>query len=338
MRIIGKGFAFDDLLLIPTKSTISSRFNGDIDLSVEIVPGMKLEKPIISANMDTVTGLKMANTMADLGGLGIIHRFMTIEDHKKVLKESKGYKVACVGIGSGGKKRAEELNEVSDAFLIDVAHGHSEAVIKQTEWLKKKFNKPVIAGNVATAEGTRDLINAGADSIKAGVGGGGICTTRIQTGCGVPQLTAIMNCAEVARDMGKTLIADGGIKYSGDIIKSLAAGAHTVMVGGMFAGTEEAPGQIISGVNGNMFKIYRGMASEAAQKDWKGTATSVEGEMTTLAYKGSVVGIFNSLISGMLSGMSYQNARTLNELFENAEFIEQSSAGRIESSPHGKRD
>lgn len=334
MKIFKNGLSFDDVLLKPRRSTITSRFSNDIDLSVKLVEGIKLNYPIISANMDTVTGMKMANAMSDFGALGIIHRFISIEEHEKSLQQSKGFKVACIGLGSDGKKRAEKLNNVCSSFLIDVAHGHSDTVLKQIEWLKR-FKKPIIAGNVATALGTEDLIEAGADSVKCGVGPGSVCSTRQQTGCGVPQLTAVMECANQAHQMGKTLIADGGIRYAGDIVKAIAAGADAVMIGSIFAGTEEAPGQVFN-EGTSLKKMYRGMASKAAQMDWKGIATSIEGEMTNIVFKGSVKSIFNNLINGILSGMSYQDAHNLKELHDNAEFIIQTNAGIIESSPHGK--
>lgn len=334
MKILGKGLSFDDVLLIPRKSSISSRFNNEIDLSSELVPGISLKVPFISANMDTVTGLDMASRMTSLGALGVIHRFISQEEHLGLMKQVPGKKITCIGLGQDGKDRAKALNSYSDAFLIDVAHGHSDAVLGQIEWLKE-LGKPIIAGNVATVDGTHDLIEAGADCVKVGVGPGSLCSTRIQTGCGVPQLTAIINCVEEAHRLGKTAIADGGIRYAGDIVKALAVGADAVMIGSLFAGTEEAPGQVFE-ERGRLKKVYRGMASEEAQLDWKGSATSIEGERTALTFKGPVKTIFNNLLNGVLSGMSYQGARTLKALSDNAQFIVQTHAGMVESSPHGK--
>jgi len=337
------GLTFDDVLLVPRKSAIDSRFNGEIDFTMQFLPNVSLRYPLISANMDSVTELQMMQAMHKLHGLGIIHRFMPIEKHKSMLNASGvGPTIGCVGIGDNGKKRAEALVAVCDGFLVDIAHGHCDAMIRQIEWLKS-LEKPVIAGNIATASGAIDLMDAGAHSIKVGVGPGSLCSTRLKTGAGIPQLTAIMDVREAIdawyrykdQDFFKpTLIADGGIKNSGDIIKAFVAGADAVMMGNVFAGTEESPGQIINMPGKGKIKVYRGMASKEAQEDWKGKATSIEGEMTWVPYKGSVDNIFEDIINGMCSGMSYQNARNVNELRENAVFVRQTPAGYVEAQPH----
>lgn len=340
------GLSFDDVLLVPRKSTISSRFSGGIDLSTVLVPGLKLKYPIISANMDTTTGYKLADTLSEAGALGIIHRFLSVEDHlQELLNVNNLYQVVlCIGVG---KEQFEErflrIFEYDNprvnlgAVLVDIAHGHSDSMLRQIERVKSVALKlPIIAGNVATYEGTTDLLNAGVHSVKCGVGPGSVCSTRIQTGNGVPQLTAIMECRRAIDDFGDasiSLIADGGIRAAGDVVKSLASGASAVMIGNLFAGTEEAIGEVISTRHG-LIKAYRGMASLEAQKSWKGYATSIEGEMMNVPYKGSAKGVLNGLISGMLSGMSYQNASNLKELQENAVFIRQTSAGYRESQPH----
>jgi IMP dehydrogenase len=344
------GLSFDDVLLIPHRLTFSSRFNGEVDLSTEILPNIRLPYPLISANMDTVTEIRMANKMRELGGLGIVHRFMPAEDQYNTLRNIDGPKVLCVGVGK--PDRLINAKETSpDAILIDVAHGHSNSVVQRVAEAKEFYpNVPVIAGNVATKHGVLDLLNAGADCVKVGVGPGSLCTTRVKTGCGVPQLTAIMIAKEAveqwlvdnisSKDVDElewvpTIIADGGIKNSGDIIKALAAGADAVMVGSLFAGTDEAPGRIINFPGKGKMKEYRGMASQEAQVSWKGMATSVEGELTYLPYKGAVKDVFEDLINGMLSGMSYQDATNIAELRENAEFVQITSAGYKESLPHG---
>jgi IMP dehydrogenase len=335
------GLTFDDVLLVPRHSPFGSRFNGEISLHTEVLPGFVLRYPLISANMDTVTTGQVAHAMEQLGGLGIVHRFMSPSDQTK---EFAGLKrpVACIGVGQEGMDRLKVICEGRDAklfdiatpsaVLIDIAHGDSADMLKQIERVKK-LGFLVIAGNIATADAAKRLWGAGADCVKVGVGPGSLCTTRVQTGCGVPQFTAIMNVVEV-RSAGKTVIADGGIRSSGDIFKALAVGADAVMVGQLFAGTSETPGERYRDRNGQILKRYRGMASKDAQESWKGFATSVEGESTDVPYKGSLEENFKPLVDGLLSGMSYQGAKDLEELRRNATFIRQSVAGLRESMPH----
>ncbi|MFA5048235.1 MAG: IMP dehydrogenase [Patescibacteria group bacterium] len=345
MKILDNvGLSFDDVLLIPQKSSISSRFSGEVDLTTVLVPDIVLKYPIISANMDTVTEDAMAKEMESLGGIGIVHRFLSIENHIDLLKNISGNKVLCIGVGKEEFLRFQTIFQLVkiNALLIDIAHGHSEVMLKQIKRIKDVCSVPIIAGNVATYDGVLELLNAGVCSVKVGVGPGSLCTTRIQTGCGVPQMTAIIEarraledfCIDKVLNFKPTIIADGGIRYSGDIVKSFAAGADAVMIGNLFAGTEEAPGEKIRGKKG-IEKKYRGMASKDAQENWKGYASSVEGEMMFLPYKGQVRYVFEELITGILSGMSYQDAKNLTELKENAEFIKITSAGYKESLPHG---
>jgi len=345
------GLSFDDVLLVPHRLTFSSRFNGKIDLSTQILPNIQLVYPLVSANMDTVTEFRMASAMRAMGGLGIIHRFMPMDQQYEFLQVLEGPKVLCVGVGREDRLANAKEYITPDAILIDVAHGHSNAVLERIQMSKELYpDTPVIAGNVATKIGVLDLLNAGADCVKVGVGPGSLCTTRVKTGCGVPQLTAIMDAKEAIEqwhvdqirsknidelDWVPTIIADGGIKNSGDIIKALAAGANAVMIGSLFAGTDEAPGRIINFPGRGKMKEYRGMASQEAQESWKGRATSVEGELTYLPYKGAVKDVFEDLVNGMLSGMSYQDAMDIAELQENASFIQMTSAGYKESLPHG---
>lgn len=333
---IRTGLTFDDVLLVPRHSTIESRFSDDIDLS-SCFCSHSIKYPIISSNMDTVTGLTLALEMDRLGGLGIVHRFMTKEKQYDSLKSLK-LAIGCIGVGAKEQERYNFIRTVCHAVLIDVAHGHHKLVADQIRYVKSMHPKMcVIAGNVVTEDGAFFLAEAGADMIKCGVGNGGVCTTRIQTGCGVPQLTALADVCKVKeyRPYLK-VIADGGIRSSGDCVKALAIGADFVMLGGLFAGTKEAEGEIHCREN-NLYKIYRGLASKEAQLEWKGAADRVEGEMTEVSYKGEVENIFNSLIAGIRSGMSYQNARSLEELRKNVEFIYQTSAGYIEGTPHGCR-
>ena len=336
--ILPQGLSFDDVLLVPRLGSGKSRFNGDIDLSTQITPHLRIKYPIISSNMDTVTSGNMAAKMEDLGALGIPHRFMSPKEHLEELKKiPAGGRVACIGIGKNGLARLETLADIYlEAILIDIAHGHCTAMIEQIQEVKRNQEGiPIIAGNVATYEGAMDLFEAGADVVKVGVGCGSLCTTRIQTGCGYPQLSAIIETKRATENFRqRTIIADGGIRNGGDIVKALAAGADAVMTGSLFTGTTEAPGEPFR-LDGFLYKNYRGMASKAAQESWKGTPTSIEGEIKRVPFQGPVQPIFNDVINNVMSGMSYQGASTLEDLRTNAVFVQQSSAGYIESGPHG---
>jgi len=335
------GLTFDDVILVPRLSSIDSRFNGEIDLSTRLTKNISLKIPIVSANMDTVTDGKMTDAMYKCGGLGIPHRFMSPGEQCDALDFQDGPTVACIGVGHSSRER---LNYITDYFfpnavLIDIAHGHCQAMIDQIKWVKDNYpDIDIIAGNVATQEGCTDLINAGANSIKCGVGPGSLCSTRVKTGNGVPQLTAIADCAEVIMSVNTpvSLIADGGIRSSGDILKALAAGADAVMVGSLLAGTDEAPGDICHYIDGAKdSKVYRGMASAAAMMSWKGYTSSIEGESQMMPCKGPVENIIKDLVAGILSGMSYQNARNINELQTHCEFVRQTYYGHREGLPHG---
>ena len=468
---IREALSYDDVLLVPRFSNINSR--KQVDISTNLTKKIMINLPIVSANMDTVTESSMAISMARHGGIGIIHRFMTIEDQTneilkvkrsegiliekpytltpehiikdaKVLMENKNitgilitdnvgryvgilthrdlmfednllkpiseimtpkdesitsvpninieaakklfkeYKVeklplvdkngllkglitakdimkkdmhplaskdkkgrllvgGAIGIKGDYLERAEALiNAECDVLCIDIAHGHSQFVADTIKALRDKFDDvQIIAGNVATAEGTLDLINAGADAIKTGVGGGSICVTRIVTGAGVPQFSAVLDCVKVANEFGIPVIADGGIKQSGDITKALAAGASSVMLGNLLGGTEESPGQtIIRG--GRKFKIYRGSAgfgsvmSRKQRENGNDDLSDVvpEGVEGTVPYKGNVSEVLYQLVGGLKSGMSYCGAHNMNELWKNAEFVKITSAGLKESHAH----
>ncbi|MGZ3722289.1 MAG: IMP dehydrogenase [Bdellovibrionales bacterium] len=334
----GRGLTFDDVLIVPSKSAVRSR--KDPVLATRVTKNHKLTAPFISANMDTVTESAMAIAMDKLGGLGILHRFMTVEqqiNEVSLVKASGAARIAAsIGVNGEGRTRAEALVKAGANILtIDIAHGHSTSMIETLQWLRQKFGNSVdlIAGNVATPEGTLELIEAGADAIKVGIGPGSMCTTRIITGCGVPQLTAIAWCVDVARAHGVPVIADGGLKSSGDVVKALAAGAETVMLGSLLAGTLETPGEIHHGK-----KHYRGMASRSAQVSWRGglpEGMAPEGESTTVAVKGSVKDVLSELAGGLRSGMSYINAADISEICEKARYIEMSGAGAFESNAHG---
>lgn len=473
-KFLKKGYTFDDVLLIPAESHV---LPNEVSLKTKLANDLTLNIPIITAAMDTVTDSKMAIAIARAGGLGVIHKNMSIteqaEEVRKVKRSENGviidpffltpdhkvseaeelmqrYRIsgvpivetlanrklvgiitnrdmrfisdynapisehmtsehlvtaavgtdletaerilhehrieklplvdesgrlsglitikdiekviefphaakdefgrllvaAAVGVTSDTFDRAEALFEAgADAIVIDTAHGHSAGVLRKIAEIRAHFpNRTLIAGNIATAEGARALYDAGVDVVKVGIGPGSICTTRVVAGVGVPQVTAIYDAAAVAREYGKTIIADGGIKYSGDIVKALAAGGNAVMLGSMFAGTDEAPGETEI-YQGRKFKTYRGMGSIAAMKKgssdryFQGSVNEAnklvpEGIEGRVAYKGAASDIVFQMLGGIRSGMGYVGAGDIQELHENAQFVEMSGAGLIESHPH----
>lgn len=468
------GLTFNDVLLVPKKTPVSSR--SDVNVDTSFSRNLRLKVPIVSANMDTVTESAMAIAMAREGGLGIIHRFMTIEQqvdevtrvkrwshvviadpytlpasatlkelarerdrydttsflvidtagklagivtardtifeqdpsktvgevmtplarvvtadpsitideakrvlhahrieklplvdehgrpaglitlqdilkrekHPNAAVDAKGRLLvgAAVGVKDDYLERSEALLGAGvDALVIDIAHGHADQALAAIKAIRKTFGSvELVAGNVATAEATEDLINAGVDGVKVGVGPGAACTTRIVTGAGVPQLTAIMDCAAAAKKSGVPIIADGGIQASGDVVKALAAGAMTVMCGNLFAGMDESPGVLVTR-NGRKVKVFRGMASREAAKgrvlreqrildDTTFNEMVPEGVEAVVPYRGSVRDMLSQLLGGLRSGMSYCGSRTIGELHEKAEFIRITEAGWKESKPH----
>uniref|UniRef100_UPI003873CD0F Inosine-5'-monophosphate dehydrogenase n=1 Tax=Staphylococcus aureus TaxID=1280 RepID=UPI003873CD0F len=341
-----ESLTFDDVLLIPAQSDILPK---DVDLSVQLSDKVKLNIPVISAGMDTVTESKMAIAMARQGGLGVIHKNMGVEeqaDEVQKVKRSGGLLVAAaIGISKDTDIRAQKLVEAGvDVLVIDTAHGHSKGVIDQVKHIKKTYPEiTLVAGNVATAEATKDLFEAGADIVKVGIGPGSICTTRVVAGVGVPQITAIYDCATEARKHGKAIIADGGIKFSGDIIKALAAGGHAVMLGSLLAGTEESPGATEI-FQGRQYKVYRGMGSLGAmekgsndryfQEDKAPKKFVPEGIEGRTAYKGALQDTIYQLMGGVRAGMGYTGSHDLRELREEAQFTRMGPAGLAESHPH----
>ena len=466
-----EGLTFDDVLLIPAKSEVLPK---DVNLSSQLTKKIKLNIPIISAAMDTVTEHKMAIAMAREGGLGVIHKNMPIElqaeevrkvkrsesgvindpffltpEHKvqeaedlmrkyrisgvpivnsmeekklvgiltnrdlrfledysvkidsvmtkenlvtapsnttlddatKILRNHKIEKLplvnekgiltglitikdiekvvkypnsakdaqgrllvaASVGTGADTFERVEALvNAGVDALVIDTAHGHSMGVVKKVKEIREKYpDLDIIAGNVVTAEATRTLFEAGADVVKVGVGPGSICTTRVVAGVGVPQITAVYDCATIAREMGKTIIADGGLKYSGDVVKALAAGGNVVMLGSMLAGTDESPGEFEI-YQGRRFKTYRGMGSLAAMEKGskdryfqeEGKKLVPEGIEARIPYKGTLADAIYQIVGGIRAGMGYTGAKDLQTLRDTAQFVKMTGAGLIESHPH----
>lgn len=328
---------FDDVLLEPQYSDIISRSQVDIHGTIDD-RSKALFLPIISSPMDTVTEVEMAINMHRLGGLGIIHRYNTIDEQCDLVKETLGQVAtvgAAIGVTSDYLERAAALYDAGVRVLcVDVAHGHHIMMKNALTELRGILGDDlhIMAGNVGTLEGFNALADWGADSIRVGIGGGSICSTRIQTGHGIPTLQSVLECGRSDRDA--RLIADGGIKTSGDIVKALAAGADFVILGSLLGGCEEAPGDTFRDRDGRCFKTYRGMASAAAQRDWRGSTASLEGVSTTVPCKGPVKKVVEDLVTGIRSGFSYSGARTKEELQAKAKFIIQSQASSIESTTH----
>src|SRR5699024_5407001 len=362
-KLAKKGLTFDDVLLIPAESHV---LPNEVKLDTKLASNLQLHIPLISAGMDTVTEGNMAIAMAENGGLGVIHKNLSIEAQVEEVKKAKGKTVdpnlphpavdnqgrllaaAAVGVTSDTFERAESLLEAgADAIVIDTAHGHSAGVLLKIKEIREHFpNATLIAGNVATGEGTAALFDAGVDVVKVGIGPGSICTTRIVAGVGVPQITAIYDAASVAQKYGKKIIADGGIKYSGDVVKALAAGGNAVMLGSMFSGTTEAPGTIFTN-EGKQFKSYRGMGSVGAMSQQHGSSDRYfqggvneanklvpEGVEALVPYIGDVSNIIYQIDGGLRAGMGYVGAGTIEELIENSQFVQITNAGLRESHPH----
>ena len=338
------GLCFDDILLVPKRFDHQSRDN--ISLATTIA-GMKLELPIISANMPSVTETQMSVELGKLGGLGIIHRMQSVFEQTKMITEvvKTGVKVGgAIGIGNDAKERAEALVDAGvNVICIDVAHGDQLKVLEVAMSFKREFGDfPLIIGNFATSDSVRGfhktLIDEGFQKVayKLGVGSGAMCTTRVKTGCGVPTLASILDVVQLKTTWPDLdIIADGGIKNSGDIVKSLAAGANTCMLGNLISGTDECPGVVIKDKQGRMCKVYRGAASYAEKRDFFGKSEYIEGEETLVDYKGPVKKVVQRICEGIKSGFSYCGSVNLKELQRKAEFIKISPAGHRESLPHG---
>jgi IMP dehydrogenase len=340
-----KSISFDDVMLVPRLSHLNTRAEADLSTTVA---GVKLKIPIIAANMSSVCEQQMAMKIGELGGLGIIHRMCSVDEQQKMViavsdswdhlpENPLGF---SIGVGTDWRDRMDACRNHADIVCLDVAHGHHDRVIhllNQYFGIYKNF--PIIIGQVATPSAVRDLLSHVPEkyhesvAFKTSIGGGSLCTTRIKTGFGVPTLQAILDIH--AEFPHISLIGDGGIKESGDIVKSLAAGANAVMVGNLLAGTDEAPGKILTGIDG-IYKMYRGSAS-FGDKSLRGEDTrNIEGEETLVRYKGSVERVIHGLCDGIRSGFSYGGAENIQELQEGIEFQEITIHGYRESLPHGK--
>jgi len=340
------GFSYDDVLLIPQYSKIKSR--SDVDLSTQITPRVKLIIPLISINMTDVTGVEMAIALGKLGGLGFLPRFFSPEkqaDMVMQIKKSGVYAGAAIGCRQGYLDRAEKLVKAgADILTLDVAHAHMLQALEATAELKRRFGKSVdiIAGVVGTEKGADDLFKNGADSVRVGVGPGTICITRVVTGSGVPQITALTDAARAARKWKRTILCDGGTKNSGDIVKGLAAGASAVIIGSQFAGTDEAPGKIVV-INDKKFKIYNASTSPVEKKNHKkingnelgkNYTKQIEGVESLVPYKGPLKQVIEMMSANVRSGLSYSGAKNIPELWKKAKFIQITFMGQKESGAH----
>jgi IMP dehydrogenase len=345
-KIIDEAYTFDDVSLIPGIAEVPV---SEIDLATKATKNTKLKIPILSAAMDTVSEAKMAIALSQMGGLSIIHRNLDIQEQaeevKKVKTKNPKIKVgAAVGTSGDYLERVEALIEEGvDIICIDLAHGSTVWGKNALKAIKSKFKVEVIAGNVVTKEGAEYLAEAGADAIKVGIGGGSICTTRIVTGTGVPNLTAIFNVKPVTEKYKIPLIIDGGIRYSGDVVKALAAGADAAMCGNVLAGTDQSPGEIME-INKEKYKTYRGMGSEEAankrvkdryydEKSSKKVYTS-QGVSGMIKYKGDVRKILEVFTGGIKSGMEVVGVKDVANLQEKARFYKVSNSGTSEAHPH----
>jgi len=333
----GLALTYDDIQLVPEFSSITSRKN--IYLNTLVSRNHRIDMPLIASPMDTVCGLDMAKKMGQLGGVGCVHRFMSKEDQAQIVKNLKSFfeqnniqspAMAAIGVGEEGKERAHALvNAGIDILVIDVAHGHHENVLLMLGWLKSRFPKvDVIAGNIATEGGALDLEEAGADGLRVGIGGGSLCTTRVKTGFGIPNVTCLEEISKVAKT---PIMADGGIKSSGDIAKALAVGAQYVMIGSLIAGTDESPGKILETPNG-LYKRYRGSASLETKSTHGQEERNVEGESTTIPYKGGMKFVVEGLLDGVRSALSYAGASNLDEY--HPAYVQVTNSGAREAQPH----
>ena len=350
MNIISKSYTFDDLLLVPQFSEINPL---DADISTFLTPKIKLNIPIISSAMDTVTDGNMAACMAINGGIGVIHKNYSESEQLTELLKVKNFifdknalstidsnqklsVAVAIGITSTINHIESLLENGANALVLDSAHGHSKNVGNLLTQIKKHFpNTEIIVGNIATTDGCKYLVDLGADAIKVGMGSGSICTTRIVSGVGIPQLTALEKVYNYLKDKNIPMISDGGIKNYGDIVKALAVGSSTVMLGSLLAKTNEAPGKIIE-VDGKLFKYYRGMGSKVVMQEsdrylQKSTSEGIEAKVELI---GSLESVLNEITGAIKSGLGYTGSKNIKDLQEKAFFTEITHSGILESKPH----
>jgi len=329
-----EAFTFDDVLLIPAYNHYESRQHVDTSMT-DRSGRLTVKLPIMTANMDTVTESAMANWIGAKGGIGVMHRAMSIERNVAEFRRCTGQVFVSIGTSEEELQRAEALRDAGASyFVVDVAHGHAKYVGKTLKKLRALLPEAcLMAGNVATYAGADFLASVGADIIKVGIGPGSVCTTRVKTGHGVPQLTAIQDCARCDR----SIVADGGIRYPGDIVKALAFGADFVMIGGMLAGTRPTPGEVVTDAKGQRVKNYRGMASrEVADEHHGGIAEwkTAEGVATSVPYREDEDAILADVVGGLRSGLTYAGSKTIKELQRKLNYVVITSSGWRESMPH----
>jgi len=339
---------YDDINIVPKYSEVEHR--DKIDISTQFTKKIKLDLPIVSSPMDTITELDMAREMMEWGGVGVVHRFMSIEEQAEIMEKLcympdsdhiliKNNLPRCAAVGVTGDylERAQELiNNGCNVLLIDVAHGYHKLVGDAIEKIKNIQGVEVVAGSVATREAVQYLCEKGADAIRVGIGNGSLCETRIRTGVGIPQVTALLDCVAVADTFGCPTIADGGVRNIGDVCKGLACGTDTVMLGSLLSGTKETPGtieKIGEWPNEQLYKKYRGSASLDSKYD-RGEEKNVEGNSKLIPYKGKARRILNDIKDGIKSSCSYVGASNLDEYSTLVEFIEVTRAGQVEAQPH----
>ncbi len=346
MGPIKDSLTFDDVTLVPNYSSV---LPSETVTSVKLANNLNLRIPLMSSAMDTVTESKMAIALSKAGGLGIVHRNLTIEKQVKEIKKVKKSKHlvgAAVGVSPKDLERAIELNKASvDLIIIDTAHGHTKKVLEMIKTIRKKIKNCVLcAGNIATGRAAKFLADNGVDIVKVGIGPGSICTTRLVAGIGVPQLSAVMEVKKALKNYKTRIISDGGIKFSGDLAKAIVAGADSVMIGSLFSGTTESPGKVFKH-KGKLFKNFRGMGSVGAmsigsadryyQKKFKNLSKYVpEGVEGIVKFKGPVEKIIYNLIGGLKSSMGYLGTKTIKDLQKNGEFVKITKAGFYESMVH----
>ena len=337
-----EGLSYGDVLVVPQRSPVDSR--SDVDLTTNLTPGLELDAPVLAAPMDTVTETATAVALDAVGGLGVIHRFASVDEQATMVRRASeaGAQVgAAVGIDEDYLARAEAvLDAGADCVVVDVAHGHMERCLDAVATVDHEFDAEIVAGNVVTPAGVEDLAAAGADGVKVGVGPGSHCTTRKVTGAGMPQLTAVDDCADAAADLDVCIVADGGIRTSGDAVKALVAGADTVMLGSFFAGTDEAPGEVVE-VDDGRYKRSRGMSTTAANEartDKRDNGPGADGGVEGLTpYTGPLEPKTTEFLWGIKSGLSYCGGHTLDGARAKAEFVRVSPSAAEREGAHGVR-